>query len=262
MIVGGPTAPAVNGPRGVGNPTMGFAVCAHRGASSTHPENTIAAFRAATALGVERIEFDVRRTRDGGLVIIHDVTVDRTTNGSGAVSDLTLAEVRALDAGSHLGEAFAGERVPTLAEALSSCPMMVNVHIYPGPHDLEAVVDDVIEEIRRQGRIETAFIAGADGVVDRTAQVEPRLARCWLGGQHEPDYPLKSLDRGCYILQPYYPNISAAMCEQAHALGLTVHPFWADDEERMQRLIDYGVDGILTNEPELLQRVARGLGVG
>ena len=91
-------------------------VAAHRGWCSKYPENTMAAFRAALEIGVDQIEIDVRVTRDGELVVIHDATVDRTTNGTGKVSDKLLAELKALDAGSRKGEEFAGERIPTLVE--------------------------------------------------------------------------------------------------------------------------------------------------
>jgi len=240
---------------------MRFQVCAHRGASGSHPENTVAAFVAAAELEVERVEFDVRRTADGALVIMHDPTVDRTTNGSGAVWTLTLSQVRDLDAGSHQGPQFAGERVPTLAEALAACPMLCNVHVYPGPEDLEATVDGVVEELSRAGRLESAFVAGDAAVVDRVAAVEPRLARCLLEWADDAEgYPQRSLDRGCMILQPWCGIVSEKLCDVAHSLGQTVHPFYADDEPEMERQIACGVDGILTNQPALLQRVLRRLG--
>ncbi|HQK95867.1 MAG TPA: glycerophosphodiester phosphodiesterase family protein [Armatimonadota bacterium] len=239
---------------------MGFQVCAHRGASSSHPENTVAAFAAAAALGVERVEFDVRRTVDGALVIMHDPTVDRTTDGSGAVWELTLSQIRALDAGSHKGTQFIGERVPTLAEALSACPMLCNVHVYPGPDDLEATVDGVVEELLHSGRLESAFVAGDARVVDRVARVEPRLARCLLDWADDAEsYPQRSLDRGCLNLQPWRGIVSEELCAVAHSLGQTVHPFYADDEAEMTRQIACGVDGILTNQPALLQRILRSL---
>ena len=234
---------------------MAIAVCAHRGASISHPENTVAAFRAAAELGVERVEFDVRRTLDGELVILHDHTVDRTTNGCGAVWELTACLVRGLDAGSHHSAAFAGERIPTFAEAVDACPMRLNIHVYPGPHDLEPLLDGVLAELRNQGRLDSAFITGDDAVVDRTALLEPGITRCWLGGQHLADYPEQSAARGCRNLQPWYPNLSAALCDRAHELGLEVHPFYADDEARMRELIAMGVDGMLTNQPALLQQV-------
>ena len=93
-------------------------VAAHRGFMGAYPENTIPSFKAALDLGVDQIEFDVRVTADGELVVIHDAKVDRTTNGTGKVCDMTLAELKALDAGIHMGEQFKGVQIPTLIEAM------------------------------------------------------------------------------------------------------------------------------------------------
>jgi glycerophosphoryl diester phosphodiesterase len=94
-------------------------VIAHRGASGHAPENTMAAFKKAVALGATFIETDLQLSRDAHFVAIHDATLDRTTNGSGAVHDMTLAELRRLDAGSWFGSEYAGERIPTLGETTS-----------------------------------------------------------------------------------------------------------------------------------------------
>ncbi len=106
-------------------------ICAHRGAMETHPENTLAAFKEAVFLGAHMIEFDVRLTKDGHLVILHDETVDRTTNGMGKISELTLHEVKQLDAGSWKSEIFTGEKIPTLQEVLIVLPenIWLNIHL-------------------------------------------------------------------------------------------------------------------------------------
>lgn len=106
-------------------------ISAHRGGTSPTPENTRAAFCHALGRGVHQIEFDVRRTRDGALVLMHDETVDRTTDGHGRVADLTLAEIRALDAGIHQGPQYANECVPTLEEAFEAMPrnLWLNVDV-------------------------------------------------------------------------------------------------------------------------------------
>src|SRR5689334_8526448 len=98
-------------------------LCAHRGAMSTHPENTIPALEEAVRLGAHMIEFDIQLTKDGALVLMHDATVNRTTsNGLGRVSDLTLAEIKGLDAGSKFDARFAGTHIPTFEEALAVFP--------------------------------------------------------------------------------------------------------------------------------------------
>ncbi|GAL80027.1 glycerophosphoryl diester phosphodiesterase [Algibacter lectus] len=109
-------------------------VCAHRGAKATHPENTISAFEEAIRLGAQMIEFDVQLTKDNILVIMHDDTVDRTTNGHGLVSKLTFEEIRKLDAGSWKSAKYVGEKIPTLHDVLQIMPnnIWLNIHLKGG----------------------------------------------------------------------------------------------------------------------------------
>ena len=109
-------------------------ICAHRGASDTHPENTLVAFREAIILGTQMIEFDVALTKDKRLVLLHDATLDRTTDGNGPVSEITFDDARKLDAGSWKDKKFKGERIPTLTEALAMMPQNIwlNVHLKGG----------------------------------------------------------------------------------------------------------------------------------
>src|SRR5438067_10660640 len=128
-------------------------VIAHRGASGTHPENTMAAFRRAVDVGAGMIELDVQLTRDRHVVVIHDATLDRTTDGRGPVSAVTLAELRRLDGGGWFAPGFAGERVPTLAEVLAAVHVPVNVELKP------ARDDDGLER-RALGEVEEAGAIG------------------------------------------------------------------------------------------------------
>ncbi|MBE9518576.1 MAG: glycerophosphodiester phosphodiesterase, partial [Bacteroidetes bacterium] len=136
-------------------------ICAHRGAMDTHPENTIAAFKEAVHLGAHMIELDVRMTLDGHLLVLHDQTVDRTSNGKGEISELSLEEVKQLDAGSWKSKKFAGERIPTFKEALAVMPanIWLNVHIKGGAKLGEMVARVITEE----KRMHQAFLAcGSD----------------------------------------------------------------------------------------------------
>lgn len=142
-------------------------VAAHRGWSQKYPENTMLAYRKASELGVDQIEIDVRVTADDKLVIIHDATVDRTTNGSGRVDSMTLAQLRALDAGSWKGEEFAGERIPTLDEFIEfavSLPEMtfdIELKEYPdeGREELSySVCDRVLSLLDENGLSERCVI--------------------------------------------------------------------------------------------------------
>src|SRR5438094_732582 len=106
-----------------------IAVIAHRGGRALSPENTLTAIRKAISLGVDYVELDIRAAKDGPLVIMHDSDVDRTTNGHGKVKDLTLAEIRALDAGSKFDPKYAGQKVPTFEEVLKLCKGKVHVYV-------------------------------------------------------------------------------------------------------------------------------------
>ena len=133
---------------------MPVEVIAHRGASGTCPENTLAAFRRAETLGAHMIELDVQLTRDGEVVVMHDDTLDRTTDGRGRLARHTLAELRALDAGSWFDRRFAGEGVPTLGEVLAAVGLPINVELKAGGGSgLEARTLEIVEAAGALGRI-------------------------------------------------------------------------------------------------------------
>jgi glycerophosphoryl diester phosphodiesterase len=137
---------------------------AHRGDSANAPENTLAAFRAAVALPVRWIELDVHPTQDGVLVVIHDDTVDRTTDGSGAVSDLTGEALRRLDAGSWFDAQFAGERIPTLAEVIDlvgPTGTRLNIEIKSPPPGLD-VARPVVDLLRQAGKAREYVVSSFD----------------------------------------------------------------------------------------------------
>lgn len=233
------------------------AVVAHRGSSGTHPENTAAAFGEAVRLCVESIELDVHRSRDGGLIVIHDDTVDRTSDGEGRVADLTLAQIRALDGGAWFAPAFAGEPLLVLEEALELIPptIRLNVHIKALAEDRDDLCGRVVAALRDADRLATAFIAGDEPTLAAARQHAPAIDICNLSTQPAADYVERSERIGCRILQPGHAMTTPQLVDAAHQLGMEVNPFYADEEGQMRRLIACGVDGILTNQPERLQRL-------
>ena len=237
-----------------------LAVISHRGASGTHPENTEAAFAEAVRLGVESIELDVHRSADGGLILIHDGTVDRTSDGSGRVSELTTAQIRALDAGSWFDPRFAGQRFLILEEGLELIPdsVRLNVHVKAYDHDRQ-VAPEVVDVLTARGRLGNAFMAADEPTLACAREREPSLEICNLSVHPVDGYVARSARMGCRILQPGHGVTTKELVGHAHAHGMEVNPFFADEEEEMRRLIDCDVDGILTNRPERLQRV-RGAG--
>lgn len=251
-----PEEPVVRQARPSDLPASGIA--AHRGASATRPENTIAAFREAVRLGAGQIELDIRTTADGQLVVMHDATVDRTTSGHGHVSELTLAQIRELDAGGWKGPAFRGERVPTLAEALRAMPrdVWLNLHVKGEPSVAAAVARVVVEE----DRVDQALLAvGAEGA--RLArEVDPRLWICSME---------RKLTRGHYIdaaieMRADFIQLSSSHglpsredVERAKLAGLRVNYCCEQDPARLPELFALGVDFPLIDDVEGAMRVLR-----
>jgi glycerophosphoryl diester phosphodiesterase len=231
------------------------AVIAHRGASGSHPENTAAAFGEALRLGVEAIELDVTLSADRELIVIHDQTVDRTSDGSGQVRRMKLDQIKALDAGGWFGAEFVGERFLTLGEALDLLEgeQRLNVHAKADDHNRDDLAPMVARELVRRELFDRAFIASDQLSLALVRRVDARLGICNLSTQPYENYILRSRAIECRILQPGNAATTAELVAEAHSHGMEVNPFFADDEKEMQRLVDCGVDGILTNEPAKLQ---------
>ena len=235
--------------------------CAHRGDVESAPENTIPALRAAVEKGAKQIEFDLALTSDGHLVLMHDYTVDRTTDGSGKVGDLTFETIRALDAGRWFDVRFNGEQVPTLEEALAAIPEHVrcNVHL-KGEPELARVA---AKEIQRLGRLDQCFLACTVDQINAAREVVPTIQTCNMSRQtgDRAAYIAKTIELECEFIQLHqrdgYENLQAEV-QQLHAAGVTVNWFGANDAKLMQILIDANVDYILTDKLSLcLEEVAK-----
>lgn len=132
----------------------------------------------------------------------------------------------------------------------------LNIHIYPGPEDGDVIVNAVCEEIHTRDLYNSAFIAGEDDVIKLGISRNGKVRRCLLDSHNRPvGYARRASEMGCSNSQPLNTITTRQFCDEAHQLGLIVHPFYADDEAEMERLIECGVDGILTNEPEGMMRL-------
>jgi len=231
------------------------AVFAHRGASGSHPENTGAAFGEALRLGVEAIEFDVRMSADRQMIVCHDATVDRTSDGSGEIRKMSLAQIKELDAGGWFGGEFAGERFLTLAEALDllNGDVRLNIHVKVDDHDREILVPLVARELVRRDLYDRAFLAADQLGLALVRRVDAQLEICNLSVEPYKNYILRSRALECRILQPGNAATNTDFVAEAHRYDMVVNPFYADAEEEMIRLVKCGVDGILSNEPAKLQ---------
>ena len=150
---------------------------AHRGASGNYPENTLIAFQKALEIGVDEIELDLYLTKDDRLIIMHDSTVDRTTDGTGAISELTLAEIKVLDAGRAFGEQFRGERVPTWEEALELVQGKVglNVHLKEGGNPDGHYERKVAKALNDFHMVEDSILTCSDASVGIFAEIDSRI---------------------------------------------------------------------------------------
>ncbi len=237
-------------------------LCAHRGAMETHPENTIPAFLAAVNAGAHMIEFDVFLTMDKALVVIHDETVDRTTNGTGKVSDLTLQQIKELDAGSWKSSEFAGEKIPTIDEVLAIMPVNIwlNIHL-KGEGDLPFMVAKKIES---EKRLHQAFMACSQAAARLARQAVPDIMICNMDRQDEDaEYVSETIDSKSGFIQLRQP-ITPELPDHTRQLkdnGVRINFFGTDSPEEIETLFESGVDFPLVNDISKSIRVAVELGI-
>ena len=229
-------------------------VIAHRGSSGHAPENTMAAFRKAVAQGISFIETDLHLSRDARFVAIHDSTLDRTTGVHGSVHDLTLAELRRLDAGSWFGSEFAGERIPTLEEILEfSKKHDVVFYLEVKPSGSWGGEHALVGALRESGEIPRVVVISFDPeILKSLRKLEPTLMTGLLyDGQLES--PLeKAVEIGARQLAIRGDMVTPALLTGARKKDLQVVCWTVNHPAHMRMLIDAGVDGIMSDYPDRL----------
>lgn len=221
-------------------------VVGHRGAAALLPENTIAGFQHAIQLGCDYVECDVHLSRDNHLVVIHDETVDRTTNGSGRVADLTLTELRQLDAGQ-------GHQIPIFQEVLDTVrDQVILLCELKGPFTPEATVRAVLNNGMQDQVIFTSFQFGRLAGVK---QLDPSLQTGAIFGEPAADALEQAIALGALSVGINYRFMTAAFVEGARRLGLNLRAWNPDLEEDIQRMIDLDPVGISSNRPDLVLRM-------
>lgn len=226
----------------------------HRGASGHAPENTLAAFRKAVSLGVGFIETDLQLTRDARFVAIHDDTVDRTTNGHGAVHDLTLDALRKLDAGSWFGSEYAGERIPTLEEILEfSKKNDVVFYLELKPGGSWGGEHALIGALRESGEIARTVVISFDGaILEAVRKIEPTLMTGLLYDGQLADPLDKAVEIGARQVAVRGDLVTPAMLVQARSRDLQVVAWTVNHGAHIRLLMDAGVDGIMSDYPDRL----------
>jgi len=235
----------------------------HRGAPKAAPENTIASFQKAREMGADGVELDVMLCADGKVVVIHDSSVNRTTDGHGRVSELALAQLKALDAGSWFGPQFAGEPIPTLREALewAGDDMLLNIELKDFSLDANGLEQKVIAMVRDYGAEHRVLLSSFNPLrIWRVKYLAPSLhtgliykqrlpiflRRAWLRLLARPD-----------ALHPEYKMVTDAYLLWARRKGYRINVWAPDQASEMQRLIAQKIDMIITNRPDVLSTVLK-----
>jgi len=240
-------------------PTRG--ICAHRGVSDSHPENTIAAFREAIRLGAHMIELDVALSSDGKLVLMHDHTVDRTTNGSGRVEELTLAELKKLDAGFWKGSRFKGEQIPTLKEAIDIMPynIWLNIHLKGGVD----LAEKTTRLIASENRLHQAFLACSASAATAARRVESHIKICNMDRQaNNLKYVNETIQFRCEFIQLLGGNsVDPMHTRRLREHKIMVNYCCANDPKKVERLFEDGVEFPLVDRVREMLEVADKKGI-
>ncbi|MDF2066780.1 glycerophosphodiester phosphodiesterase family protein [Bacillus sp. Cr_A10] len=231
---------------------------AHRGATGYAPENTIAAFDLAVDMKADYIEIDVQRSKDGKLVLIHDTTVDRTTDGTGKVGDLTFEQLRSLDAGSWKGEQFVGEPIPTFEEILDLYHGKIGIlielkapELYPG---IEEQVAEVLKE-RNLDKPQNEKIIIQSFNFESVKRVDQLLPQVPVGvlTSNRADTTLEALQEfSTYAdwFNPSYGIVTEELVNQVHSQGMQIGSWTVRSQEAADFLLEMGVDAIISDYPD------------
>ena len=230
---------------------------AHRGYRQKYPENTLVAFQAAMAAGAQMIELDVMFSRDHKPVVIHDDTLERTTNGTGAVKDFTLEELKKLDAGSWFDPRFADQRLPDLSEVLDLADGRTRINIeikaqaYEPRHPPDAIESQVVAMVRKKNLQDSILISSfeIDFLVQLAAMDDPPAIALL---SHTP--ASKRIVDICAHLKlfswhPDHRIVTRRQVHMMHAAGLRVFPYNVDTFADFKKMMDMGVEGVITDDP-------------
>ncbi len=235
-------------------------ITAHRGFSGRFPENTLAAFEAAYRLGVDIIEFDVRETSDGKLVIMHDTSIDRTTNGSGEVKELKFNYLRQLNASYWQGTHDSGKKlekpvyenlqIPTFKEVLEFCVdknVGINIQVYVNSPEAMKKICTLYDEFNlyKKAFLMISTFAQAETI----KKINPKIEICV--GEDRGNLQ-RHKDFGSRIIQPSKNFVSPEFCREISELELWANMFYSNTQEENEKYLSYGLQGIMTDLPDLL----------
>jgi len=215
-------------------------VMGHRGARAEAPENTLMAFERALNIGADMVELDLRETEDGHLVCLHDPDVSSTTNGTGLVSQLTLDEIRSLDAGES-------QRVPLLEEALDFARGRIGVNIDVKVHGAE---ERILEYVEKRGMIGTVMVSAFHHVMlEIMRELSPHITTALIFKKNIEDYITHATEIDANAVNPEYEILTLEAVRSAQEVGLAVYPWTVNEKPSLLRMLEMGVHGVITDDP-------------
>jgi glycerophosphoryl diester phosphodiesterase len=244
-------------------------IIAHRGGAKLAPENTLASFKNAIAIGADMIEIDVHFSKDSEIIVIHDKSLDRTTNGTGEIKALTLDEIKKYDAGSWFSEDYKNEKVPTLTEVIQTingqCKLLIEIkdgdEKYPGLE--KKIVETVKEHNAEPWVVVQSFNKNS---ILRIKEMYPDLITYYLLGRNFNDFyaelseqvrtgqPVENKFDG---IAPHYSALDTKKVDLLHKAGFDIFTFTVNKPADMQNVIELGVDGIITDSPDILKNILK-----
>ncbi|RLD89378.1 MAG: glycerophosphodiester phosphodiesterase [Bacteroidetes bacterium] len=246
-----------------------FTITGHRGAGNLAPENTLSAIKEGLKYNVDRIEVDVHQTEDGKVVIMHDKTIDRTTNGKGKIKDFTYKELLKFDAGSWFSDKFKGEKIPLLEEAMKLIDGKAKfvIELKDGDEYYPDIVEHVIDIIKKYNATDWCIIHSfKTGILEQVHQLDPEielhklfigklsLLPVYVSAGFAPEY--YSFEKHPYITEYSinYLFANKSIINAIHKRGKKVNVWTIDNFEKFQKLKNLGIDGFITNSPNIINR--------
>lgn len=232
---------------------------AHRGASGYYPENTMLAFEKAVEMGCQGIETDVQLTRDGVLILCHDEMVDRTTDGTGAISEYTYDEIRKLDAAARWKGKFKDVKIPSLEEFLSfvsSNNIVINIEIKNGIVEYDGIEKKVIDMVNRYGMHDRTILSSFNHYsMVKCKELDSSIKTGLLDDSwiYRPEAYLKYA--GADAFHPMYRQLSKGVVDGIKKEGFMINTYTVNTERDMRKMIDLKIDGIITNYPDRLKKL-------
>jgi len=234
-------------------------IIAHRGASQQAPENTLPAIEKALLEGVDMLALEVQRTKDDQAILLADVSVDRTTNGSGRAARMAAEEIRALDAGSWFGAAFAGAKVPALAEALAATGSKARLMLtLPETRSGTPWAQRLAQELQARPQPDQDILVFSDSESLKSfREMAPAFTYALALGEKVDGwlYLEKAGRMGLKAVRPYRAQIDSVLVRQAHAKNIQVFAYFANEESDLREMVELKVDGIVTGRPERLKKL-------